>query len=404
MRFISSKNRRTLKNVATQILRAVLIVAIFLLSAAPGFASFESGDGVGIRVQGPGVSPQLFFACCDKGISALQSLFADPSLISDLNDLHAGLAVAVPDFSPERAKVVRRLNDAGIPVIAWLQLAGEQGPYFNADDAPAAAAAFAAFQKWTTRYGLRWKAIGLDIEPNFTELATLMGHKWRLVHVLLARYFDRDSVYRAREAYAALIRQIQLRGYAVQTYQLPLIAAERRTHSTLIERLLRIVDVRGNEEVLMLYSSFAPPSLGAGILLAFGPDAQAIAIGSTEVDPRAGTAARSLDWTEFSRELIVASRFSHTVGVYNLEGCVQQRFLARLRTIDWSQSVLIPAESIQRAEMRARVLRAALWIGSLLPWIAVIVLLAVAGLAWRCLTRGKRGRHPHVLPGASLDL
>jgi hypothetical protein len=362
----------------------LLTFAILLLSAVPVLASSENADhGAGIRVQGPGVQPQLFFACCDQGLSALQSLFADSSLLSALNDLHAGLSVAVPDFSPERAKVVRQLNDAGVPVIAWLQLEGEKGPYFDADDAPLAADAFAGFEKWTARYGLRWAAVGLDIEPNFRELAKLKGHEWRLAHLLLSRYFQLDNVYRARAAYAALIRQIQLRGYPVQTYQLPLIVVERRTHSTLIERLLRIVDVRGNKEVVMLYSSFAPTNLGAGIIWAFGRNVQAIAIGSTEGDPKASIAARPLDWAEFSRELIVASHFSHTVGVYNLEGCVRQGFLARLRTMDWSQSVLVPVESIKNAEMRERGALVVLWITSLLPWVAAILLLAIAYAAWR---------------------
>jgi hypothetical protein len=31
----------------------------------------------GIRVQGPGSSPEIVFACCDKGIEEMQSLFAD---------------------------------------------------------------------------------------------------------------------------------------------------------------------------------------------------------------------------------------------------------------------------------------------------------------------------------------
>jgi hypothetical protein len=374
------------KNAAYKIRAAVatLLTVVFLLHPAfPIFASSgKAEDSSGIRVRGPGVAPQIFFACCDQGIFAFQSLFADPSLFSDLHDLRAGLAVAVPDFSAERANLVHRLNAAGIPTVAGLQLPGEQGPYFNIDSAPLAADFFAGFEKWTARYGLRWVAVSLDIEPNFTQLAQLRGHQWRLACLLLSRYFQPGSVYRARAAFAALIRQIQLRGYPVLTCQLPLIAVERRTHSTLIERLLRIVDVRGDEEVLMLYSSFAPPNLGAGILWAFGPGAQAIAIGSTEGDPRAGPAAGQLDWAEFSRELIVASHFTHTVGVYNLEGCVRQGFIARLRTMDWSQSVFISAESIQKSETRGRILGVAVWIASLLPWVAAILLLVIAYVAW----------------------
>ena len=66
----------------------------------------------------------------------MRSLLASPGVIADLKDLHAGLAVAIPDFTPERAQLVHRLNQVGIPVIGWLMLPKEQGFYFNVDCSP----------------------------------------------------------------------------------------------------------------------------------------------------------------------------------------------------------------------------------------------------------------------------
>ena len=43
--------------------------------------------------------------------------------------------VAIVDFTPERAELVRRLNREGIPVIASLTMPPEQGFYFNAENA-----------------------------------------------------------------------------------------------------------------------------------------------------------------------------------------------------------------------------------------------------------------------------
>jgi len=57
----------------------------------------------GIRVQGPGSSPEIGFACCDQGIEEMHSLFADQTVIASLNELHAEVAVAILDFAPERA-------------------------------------------------------------------------------------------------------------------------------------------------------------------------------------------------------------------------------------------------------------------------------------------------------------
>jgi hypothetical protein len=377
-----------MQEAASQIL-ALLTAFVILLSGTAAahstvtaFSEFSNDGGAGIVVQGSGEQPRLFFACCDQGVAAMQSLFANPGVISDLKDLHASLALAVPDLSAERAQIVHQLNAAGIPLVAWIELANEQGIYLNADDASQAAAAFANFEKWTAHYGLRWQGVGLDIEPNLNQLVSLKGRKWRLAGLLAARYFDRARVYRAREAYGHLIRQLQLRGYTVQTYQMPLVIADRRAHTTLLERLLGIVDVRGNEEVLMLYSSFVP-NLGAGLIWAFGREAQAIAIGNTQADPSAGARGIPLNWEEFSRDLIVASHFSHIVGVYNLEGCVKQGFLGPLKTMNWSQSVLIPADSIRQARKMRGVISTLLLIGAMLPVILAAFLLMLTGLIWR---------------------
>ena len=359
------------------LLRAVLFVGVcqFAVASPPA-----SRPATGIRVQGPGVTPQLMFACCDQGVDQMQSLFADPRVFAVLKDLHAGLGVAIVDFTPERAELVRRLNQAGIPVIAGLGMPLEQGSYFSAENAPEAAARFAAFDAWSREQGLRWDGVGLDIEPNFAGLASLKGHKWRLFTTLLWRAVDVQRMHRARRLYSALIANIRSRGYFVQTYQLPYLPVERKTHSSLLDRMLGTVDVRGDQEVLMLYTSYAG-SAGAAIIWKLGPEAQSIAICCTDGDP--ATNAAVLDWSRFSRDLIVAGHFSHLIGVYNLEGCVRQGFLPRLKTMNWSQSVTIPAVAIRSANHHLRMLRLVLWISSHLLYLVVVLLLAIALIAWR---------------------
>jgi hypothetical protein len=338
-----------------------------------------------VHVQGPGTSPQLVFACCDQGISRMQALFAGPEVIPELKDQHAGLAVAITDFTPERAQLVRQLNQAGIPVVGWILLSKEQGFYLNADDVQEAAARFAAFDAWTHGQGLRWQGVGLDIEPNFAELAALKNHPWRLVATMLYRSLDFRRMSRAREGYSVLIREIHARGYVVQIYQMPYIPVERSAHSSLLDRLLGTADVRGDLDVVMLYTSFAPRSVGPAILWKLGPDAQAIAVGVTD-----GPSAGALNWEEFSRDLIVAGHFSRVVGVYNLEGCVRQGFLPRLQTMDWGRSVTIPAKAIQAVNRHVDVFRWMLWICSLLPYFIIALLLAAIWLIWRRLIRRKR--------------
>ncbi len=355
----------------------ILFAGVCHFVAASALASVPSA---GIRLQGPGVAPQLIFACCDHGISQMQSLLTDANVIANLKSLHAGLAVAIVDFTPERAELVRRLNRDGIPVIAGLGMPPEQGFYFNAENAPEASARFAAFDAWSREQGLRWDGVGLDIEPNIAELASLNGHWRRLFTTFLWRAVDVQRMHRAQRTYSALIANIRSRGYFVQTYQLPYLPVERETHSSLLDRMLGTVDVRGDQEVLMLYTSYAGPA-GAAIIWKLGPDAQSIAICCTNGDPAANAAV--LDWNRFSRDLIVAGHFSHLIGVYDLEGCVRQGFLPRLKTMNWSQSVTIPAAAMQAANQRLRMLRLILWISSHLLYFIVALVLSIALIGWR---------------------
>ena len=360
----------------------LLGLSLFITTCSATDASVIQANSDGIRVQGPGVPPQLEFACCEHGIEEMQSLFAQPSLLGLLKSLHATVAIPIADFSSQRADAVRLLNQQGIPVVAWILLPKEQGYYLTADNAPQAAARIADVERWTASYGLRWAAVGLDIEPDFAGLMQLRTHSWRLVSTLLARSANIGRMRRARKAYALLIDQIRARGYPVQIYQMPYIPAERSVHTTLPDRLLGTVDVSADQNYLMLYTSYARPA-GAGIIWSLGSHASGIAIGITDGDGNAGTGSGPLDWSEFSRDLIVASHFTRQIGVYDLEGCVRQGFLPRLVAMDWDQSVVIPEQSAQRAARIGLISRSILWIASNLIYLIFIAFLFVSWLIWR---------------------
>jgi hypothetical protein len=368
----------------------IALLACLVLVAAPAAATATPPE---IRIEGSGVQPQLGFACCDQGIAPMRALFADHDVVAALHDLHAQVAVAIADFSPERAQVVRFLNQQQIPVIAGVTLQTKDGPYFNADDAAEAPAQIAAFEKWTRENGLRWDAVGLDIEPNFGELAALKNHRWRLITTLLRDSLDGERIERAQQAYSALIRQIQSQGYLVETYTMPYGPVERNLHTTLLDRLLGTVDVHGNENDVMIYTSYARP-VGSAIILDLGPYAQGIIVGVTDGLPPAGSGFGPLDWDEFSSDLIVASHFAHHIGVYNLEGCVRQRFLPRLETMDWGGSVVIPAASVSRAKRHVMALSIALWIGSNLLYLAAAAFLLAVFCIWQWRARRFRSKAP----------
>ena len=362
---------------ASHFLSVCFCLPIFTLVAMPS---------TGVTVQGSGVRPTLGFACCDQGTAPMQALFADPDVIAALRELHAQVGMAITDFSPERAQVVRFLNQQQIPVIAGVTLQTKDGPYFNADDVDEAPAQIANFEKWTRENGLRWDAVGLDIEPNFSELAALKNHRWRQLTTLLRNSLDGKRMERAHDGYSLLIRQIQSQGYPVETYTLPYGPVERNVNTTLIDRMLGTVDVRGNENDVMIYTSYARPA-GSAIILELGPYTQGIVVGITDGLSPVGSGYGPLDWDEFSSDLLVANHFTHHIGVYNLEGCVRQGYLPRLETMDWGGSVIIPAASISRVKRRVMALRIALWLGSNLLYIAIVLIFSVSWLVWRWRTR-----------------
>lgn len=376
------------RDVLDDVFRALVLIALTLAAGSTASAATGKAD---VRVQGQ--RAELIFAC-DSDTPKLQKLFADSTLVPDLQDLHAGIALSLEDLSPERAQVVRRLNQAGVPMIAWLALPHSEGYYINAGNAPQSERRFAEFEKWTAENGLHWTAVGLDIEPSLGDWSEIQqGHRRWILWTLLKRAFNGGRVTQARAAYQNLIHEMQAHGYIVQTYQLLFLADERRAHSTVLERLFGLVDVRGNDEVFMVYSSFNH-AMGGAMVWAYGPDAQSIAVGSTASsgDAKADAKYPALDWDEFSRDLIVASHFAHEVGVYSLEGCVRQGFLPKLKSLDWEQPIPLPATAVVKAQKFRRGVQTVLWIGSHIVYLAIVFLAGVAWLVawWRRRRKARR--------------
>ncbi len=330
----------------------------------------------------------LTFAC-ELAAEPLTALFADGTVIDRLRALDAGVSLGLLDLSPERAEVVRRLNAAGVPVIAWLLLPESEGYWCNADNGPRVVARYAAFQAWTADEALVWDGIGLDIEPDIALMEQLVkGAVHKIVPRLLPNLFDRERVLRAQAIYTTLVTQMHLDGYCVESYQFPFILDERRVGTTLLQRLLGIVDVAVDHEVVMLYSSMmgqAAPS----ILWSYGQDVAThgggIGIGSTGGGVDLAVDFPPLTWSEFTRDLDLARQLTDDVFIFSLEGCVRRGFL------DWLAKLEVPAdvEAPQEAQVAMapavqtarRVFRGMLWVGAHPLQIAGMVM-GSAALVW----------------------
>jgi hypothetical protein len=308
----------------------------------------------------------LTFAC-ELDVPRLMALFEDPSVIEDLKALQARVLLMLSDYSPERAGIVRRLNRADVPVVGVPLVSADEGYYFTPDNVPQAWASYERFTAWTTQHGLAWDGLGLDIEPEASFYWQLMHNPWGLIPRLARRLRDTQRPVRARAAYALLVDRIHADGWSVENYQMPLMADERRVGSTLLQRLFGLVDLPTDREVWMQYNSFMR-RLGPGLLWSYGPQATAIAVGTTGGGPDVPGHPQMprLSWDEFARDLRLARHWSEYVYVHSLEGCVWQGYLGRLRSFDWDD-VTTPPEPAWVADLLRRALRGALWAGTH-PW------------------------------------
>lgn len=325
--------------------------------------------------------PDLTFFC-ELDAQPLEDLFADAEVIAALQQLKAGVAMGLRDLSEQRAAVIKQLNQASIPLTAWLLLPETEGYWFNLDNVGAAARQYNTFLRWSRDNGLIWRRIGLDIEPDFGFITGFKSGVFNGLIRVVGSLVRRQKVFLpAREAYFKLIQQIKSDGFEVEAYQLPLILDERLTGSVILQRILGVLDLAVNREIIMLYSSFSR-SIGDGLLVSYGKDAEYIAVGSTGggVDLEGVADTRPLTWSEFSHDLRIANRLSSEIAIFSLEGCIRQEFLNRLLNFDWELREPIKHRQIRQVELLRSGLRGLLWLSSrpLLP----LALFAIL-LGWR---------------------
>lgn len=327
--------------------------------------------------------PNLTFFC-ELGSQELDDLI-DDRMLADLKSLDARISLGLPDLSPQRAAVVRRLNDAGIPLDAWLLLPREAGYWLNLRNAPQAFQKYFEFLDWTRENNLLWDAVGLDIEPDLREMKNLFHWNWNLLPRYLRRLFARVEWKRGLAAYNQLVAQIHQDGYRVETYQFPLIQDERKAASSMLQRVLGLVNLQSDREVWMLYTSYIRPN-GAGLIASYGSEAQAIGLGSTGGGAEEGLLEfPALNWDEFSRDLRLAWYWCNDLYIFSLEGCARQGFIERLKSFTWDYPVILPEGSMVRVDGWRRSLQSALWLFS--HWI-VLVFAALSGVViWKILNR-----------------
>ncbi len=282
-----------------------------------------------------------------------------PQRVRLLAETGASISMAMLDLSSERREALQLLSEHGVGATAWLVLEPAQGYWLTADNTEQARQRYREVHRWLSREGLQMEALGLDLETPQDDMQALLKQGRRALMRLIHRRRSKKLLREARQQYSALVEEIRRDGYRVETYQFPLILDERRTGSTLLQRIFGFVDLPADREVLMTYESLLPHPLCDAMIDSFGTEAQAIAVGVTGggvefLDPLFNP--RRLDLHRLIRSLRRAKRYTDHLYIFSLEGCVEGGYFERLCEADLSlpapRSRLLLAGAVLRSGLR----------------------------------------------------
>lgn len=272
------------------------------------------------------------------------------------------VALTLAQLDDSYAAVARLLNQHDIPVIACLSLPPEDGFAFNLQNYPQALSCYQAFRAWAQQHELRFEAVGLSIEPPLSDVTQ---ERQRGPRALGRRFWlARENVLypSALAAYSELIVTIHHDGYEVHTFQMPVIADDRRAGTTVIQRALDIVDLPSDLDVLMCASGvpidLLGNDLGGALVASYGANADAIGVGSIEASDPDADGRAPLPWVALRRDLLLAARYTDTIYVFALEDCVERGLLAKIAALDWEA----PAHARAGRRVLIGLLRGALFV------------------------------------------
>jgi hypothetical protein len=288
------------------------------------------------------VPPKLTFFCEVDPVNI--PLLSDQAVISALTTLNATVSVTIRDFSVERANYIRLLNQHNITASAWLAVDYSEGYWANINNAPQFVAAYSQFKSWTQQYGLKWDAVGLDLEVDFREVAPLaQGDLTPFITAATNRLINPQQLSDAKAVYTALANQIRADGFRVESYIFPFIYDERRANSQLLELLLGLVDVTAvDNEIPLLYTSGLP--LGLGFLKSYGKGLKSVAVGTAGGDPLNATVPTQYpDFAALDRDLRYAHQVlnSENIYIYSLPGLVFKGWLQNMVNFNWNRALTL---------------------------------------------------------------
>ena len=310
------------------------------------------------------IRPQGLTYFTELPATQLHSLLQRPGLLRLLRASGAAVSMAMLDLGEARRQVTALLNEHQIPVTAWLVLDHADGYWLTADNAEQGRRQYCRVRDWARQHGLQLEAVGLDIEIPLDDSVDLMKTGSRALWRLVRQRRSVEEVKRAARQYSGLVDQIRADGFRAETYQYFMILDDRLARSTFLQRVLGIVDLSPDREVLMLYRSLMPGLMGELLVDVFGPEAGGIGVGITGggvEQLQEFFLRRQLTLEQLLVELRRARCHTEHVYVFSLEGCVDNGYLEALCEADLGQGtaparlarLASPARAVLRTMLRA---------------------------------------------------
>ena len=257
------------------------------------------------------------------------------------------------DLSPQRVAVLQQLNEAKIPVIAWLLLPKEEGYWFHSGNAERAFERYQEVKKWAQNNDIQFDGIGIDIEFDFTEIDLVKNNKLKFLQRAFARLYKKEEFLAAKEKYEKLINTIRKDSFTIESYYIPFFRKESEKGRTALQQATRFMDLETDKDIPMIYTSFIGNPYGMLTVLATEENLKYVAIGSTGggIDP---TLPR-MSWEDLAYDLRLAAKTAKEIHIFCLEASVEQGFIPQLIGFDFDapyQEYPEQSTSVKKTEKR----------------------------------------------------
>jgi hypothetical protein len=319
----------------------------FIENALMKFKLFFISLLLSINISAESKEPVLSFFNEMKGAD-LEVFFRDSSIITTLSQLNAEIRMGILDLTNERASVLKKLNAAGVPVVAWLLLPEKDGYFFHSGNGELAIKRYLAIKKWADEKGIFFAGIGLDLELDMNDIKLAKSDKWKLIRSLPARLYDKTQIEHGLKTYHRLLKIIEDDGYPIESYYASFIKDEIKNGTTSIQQLTKFLDVKVDKEIPMLYTSFMGNPYGIIKVYGIDENLKYMALGSTGggID----TSMNSMNWEELAHDIRLASKTAEEIHIFSLEGAVWKGYFKNLIGFDYNVPIAEKPEQVKSVE------------------------------------------------------